>query len=87
MVTCLILGAVLESRWPELKEPDGEWWQSYDLGHRGDSPFDSRDGGDMIEDRHCSACGDWMGEDEAICPHCGHDRYGVDPDDWQEAVG
>jgi len=41
----------------------------------------------MIEDRHCSACGDWMGEDEAICPHCGHDRYGVDPDDWQEAVG
>lgn len=28
MVTCLILGAVLESRWPELKEPDGEWWQS-----------------------------------------------------------
>lgn len=47
----------------------------------------SRDGGDMIEDRHCSACGDWMGEDEAICPHCGHDRYGVDPDDWQEAVG
>ena len=59
----------------------------HDLGHRGDSPFDSRDGGDMIEDRHCSACGDWMGEDEAICPHCGHDRYGVDPDDWQEVIG
>ncbi len=28
MVTCLILGAVLESRWPELEEPDGVWPQS-----------------------------------------------------------
>lgn len=25
LMTSLILGAVLESRWPELTEPDGEW--------------------------------------------------------------